>query len=117
MWLFGWVCLWACAMYNACSSDVVICCVLYSGIARKASGNVVLVYGRAPKTASSGSWDMYYLALRGRVMGLQFMTLLILKQLHSASYRVYGIGHGSSYSSCCCFVCLCSLRSFIRFSL
>ncbi len=53
-----------------CSSDVVICCVLYDGIAREASDHSVLVYGRDPKTASLGSWDMYSLALRGRVMGL-----------------------------------------------
>ncbi len=106
------VTLWACALYNACSSDVVICCVLYGGIAREASGHAVFVYGRAPKTASSGSWDMYSLALRGRVMGLQCMTLLIFKQLHNASYRVYGMGQGSSYSSSCCFfVCEASVPS------
>jgi hypothetical protein len=54
------------------------------------------VYGRAPKVASLGSWDMYSLALRGRVMGLQCMTLLILKQLQKASYKVSGMCHGSS---------------------
>ncbi len=100
--LIGWVCLWACAMYNACSSAMVICCAVNDDIAREASGRAVLLYGRAPKTASLGSWDLYSLAPRGRVMGLQFMTLLILKQLHSASYRVSGMGQGSSYTSCCC---------------
>ncbi len=90
------MCLWACAVYNACSSVVVICCVLYRGGAREVSGHAVLVYERASKTASLGSWDMYSLALRGRVMGLQTMTLLILKQLHSASYKVSGMGKGSS---------------------
>ena len=50
--------------------------------------------------ASLGSWDMYSLALKGRVMGLHCMTLLILKQLQNASYRVSGMCHGSSYSSC-----------------
>jgi hypothetical protein len=56
---------------------------VYVGSAREASGHAVLVNGRAPKVASLGSWDMYSLALRVRVMGLQCMTLLILKQLHS----------------------------------
>ena len=45
------------------------------------------------------------------------MTLLILKQLHSASYKVSSMGHGSSYSSCWLyFCCLSSLRSFIKVS-
>jgi hypothetical protein len=48
-----------------------------------------------PKVASLGSWDMDSLPLRGRVMGLQCVTLLILKQLHSGSYRASGMGHGS----------------------
>ena len=64
------------------------CSALYAGSAREALGQEVLVYRRAPKTASLGSWDMYSLALRGRVMGLQCMALLILKQLHSESYKV-----------------------------
>ncbi len=58
------------------------------------------MYGRAPKVASLGSSDMYSLALRGRVMGLQCMTLLIMKQLHTVSYKVSGMCHGSSYYSC-----------------
>ena len=75
---------------------------LYAGSAKEASGHAVLVYGRARKVASLGSWEMYSLALRGRVTELQCMTLLILKQLHSVSYKVSGMGHGSSHSSCCC---------------
>ncbi len=94
MWLLGWVCRWACALYNACSRTVVSCSVLYASNAKEASSQAVLVYGRAPKTASLGSWDMYSLALRGRVMGLQCRTLLILKQLHNASYKVSGMGNG-----------------------
>ena len=57
-------------MYNACSRDVVSCSALYVGSAREASDQAVLVYGRAPKVPSLGSWDMYSIALRGRVMGL-----------------------------------------------
>jgi len=99
-WLLGWVCRWACALYIACSRAVVSCSVLYASSAREASSvRAILVYGRAPKTASLGSWDMYSSARRGRVMGLQCMTLLILKQLHSASYKVSGMDHGFSYSS------------------
>jgi hypothetical protein len=86
MWLLGWVCRWACAMYNACSRVVVRCSVLYDGGAREAPDQLVLVYGRAPKVASLGSRDTHSLTLRGRVIGLQCVTLLILKQLHSASY-------------------------------
>ena len=52
-------------MYNACSRAVVRCSALYAGNAREASGHTVLVYGRAPKVSSLGSWDMYSLALRG----------------------------------------------------
>ena len=74
--------------------------VLYSGSARDASGQSAFVYGRAPKIASLGSWDMYPLARRRRVIGLQCMTLLILKQMHSALYKMSGMGHGSSYSRC-----------------
>ena len=62
-------------MYNACSRVVVRCSALYVGNAKEASGQAILVYGRAPKTASLGSWDMYSLALRGRVMGLIYVDL------------------------------------------
>ena len=86
----------ACAIYIACSRAVVSCSALYVGSARCATGQTVLVYGRAPKTASLGSGDIYSLARSGRVRGLQCMTLLILKQLYSASYKVYGMDHGSS---------------------
>ena len=78
MWLPGWVCRWACALYIACSRDVVRCSALYAGSAKEASGHAVSVYGRAPKVASLGSWDIYSLALRGRVMGLQCMLVLFL---------------------------------------
>jgi hypothetical protein len=91
-----------CAIH-ACSRALVRCSALYAGSASEASGQAVLVYGRAPKVASLGSWDMYYLALRGRVMGLQYMNLLILNQLHNVSYNASGMGHGSSYSKCCFF--------------
>jgi hypothetical protein len=117
MWLLGWVCRWACALYNACSRVVVSCSALNAGNAKEASGQAVLVYGRSAKTASLGSWDMYSFFLRERVMGLQYMTLSILKQLHNVSYKVSGMGHGSSYSSCWfCFYCLCSFRSFVTLS-
>ena len=96
MWLLGWICQWACALYNACSRAVVRCAALYAGRAREASGQAVLVYGRAPKVASLGPWDIYSLALRGKVMGLQCKTLLILKQLHNVSYKALGMGHGLS---------------------
>ncbi len=79
MWLLGWVCRWACAMYNACSNAMVSCSALYAGSARDASCQAVLVYGRTPKTASLLSCDTYSMALNGRVTGLQCMTLLILK--------------------------------------
>jgi hypothetical protein len=86
--------------------------------ARDASGHSVFVYGRAPKIASLGSWDMYFLARRGRFIGLQCMILIILKQLRSASYMVSIMGHGSSYSSCgFCFCCLCSFHLFVKVSL
>ena len=100
IWLIGWVCRWACALYNACSRAVVRRSIVYAGSAREASGQAALLYGRAPKVASFGSCDMYYFVLRGRVMGLQYMNLLILKQLHIASYRTSGMCHGSSYYSC-----------------
>ena len=74
------------------------CSALYAGSAREASCHAVLAYGRAPKVASLGSWDMYSLALRGRVMGLQCITLLILKQLHNVSYKAADMGHASLYS-------------------
>ncbi len=96
MWLLGWGCRWAYALYNACYRAVVSCAALYAGRAREASSQAVLVCGRAPKVASLGSWDMFSLALRGRVMGLQCITLLILKQLHNVSYKASGMGHGSS---------------------
>ena len=118
MWLFGWVCRWACSLYNACSRAVVSSFALYAGIAKEALGLAVLVYGRAPKVASLGFCDMYSLAIRERVMGLQCMTLSILKQLHSVSYKVSGMGYGSSYSSCwSCFCCLCNFRSLVQVSL
>ncbi len=91
----GWLCRWACALYNACSRVVIKWSALYVGRAREASGQAVLVYGIAPKVVSLGSWDIYSLALRGRVMGLQCITLLILKQLRSASYKASGTCHGS----------------------
>jgi hypothetical protein len=65
IWLLGWVCRWACALYNACSKAVVRCLALYAGNASEASGQAVLVYGRASKVASLGSSDMYSLVLRG----------------------------------------------------
>jgi len=80
MLLLGWVCRWACALYIACSRAVVRCSALYVGSASEASGHAILVYGRAPNVAFLGSWDMYSLAPRGRVMGLQCITLFILKQ-------------------------------------
>jgi len=52
-------------MYNAWSRDVVSCSALCASSAREASGQAVLLYGRAPKTASLGSWDMYSLARKG----------------------------------------------------
>jgi len=66
MWLLGWVCRWVCALYTACSRAVASCSALYARSAKEVSGQAVLVYGRAPKTASLGSWDMYSLALRDR---------------------------------------------------
>ena len=121
MWLLDWVLSmrrWACALCNACSRVVVSCFALYDGSARKASGHTVLVNGIDPKTASLGSWDMYFIARSGRVRGFQCINLLILKQLHSASYKESGMGNGSSCSSCwVCFCFLCSLRSFVKVSL
>ena len=64
---------------------------VYVGSAREASSLAVLVYGRAPKVASCGSCDMYSFALSGRVMGLQCVALLILKELQIASYRASGM--------------------------
>jgi len=65
MWLLGWVSRCTCALYSACSRAVVKCSALYAGNAREASDHAILVYGRAPKVASLGSWDMYSLAPRG----------------------------------------------------
>ena len=65
--MLGWVCRWACALYNACSSVEVRWSAIYDGNAREASGQAVLVYGRALKVAFLGSWAMYSLVLRGRV--------------------------------------------------
>jgi hypothetical protein len=94
------------------------CSALYAGSAREALGHAILVYGRAPKFEFLGSWNMYSLALRERVMGLQCITLLILKQLHNVSYKASGIGHGSSYSSCWfSFCCLYNFRSLVKVSL
>ena len=98
-------------MYNAYSRAVVRCSDFYVGSAMEASGQAVLVYGRAPKVASLGSWDMYSLALRGRVMRLQCVTLLILKRLQNASYMLSGMCHGSSYFvvDFICVVCVTSV--------
>jgi hypothetical protein len=99
MWLFGCVCRRAWALYSACSSAVVSCSGVYPGSAREASGQAVFVNGRALKSLSLGSWDMYSVARRGTVMGLQCITRLMLKQLRSVSYRMSGMCHGSTYSS------------------
>ena len=97
---------------------MVSCSGLYPGSARDASGHAVFVYGRAPKSPSFGSWDIYSVALKGTVKGLQCITRLMLKQLRSVSYRVSGMCHGSSDSSCCCLgLGLCSFRSFVRGSI
>ncbi len=56
------MCLWVCALYNSCSRAVVKCYVFYAGSAREASGQAVFVNGRAPKTASLGSWDIIFLS-------------------------------------------------------
>ncbi len=58
------------------------------GRARDAFGHAVFVKYRAPNSASMGSGDMYYFSRRGRVMGLQWITRFILKQLRSVSYTV-----------------------------
>jgi len=48
-------------------------------------------------------------------LGMQSMNRLILKQLHSVSYNVSGVCHGSSYSNCgWCVYYLCCLRSFAK---
>ena len=118
MWLLGCVCRWTWALYNACSSAVVKCSGLYPGSAREASRHAVFVNGRAPKSPSLGPWDMYSVARKGSVMGLQCITRLMLKQLRSVSYKMSGMCHGSSHSSCwCCGFGLCSFRSFVRGSL
>ncbi len=97
---------------------MVKCSALYAGSASEASSQAVLVYGNAPKVISLGLWDMYSLALRGSVMGLQCITLLILNQLQRASYNVSGMCHGSSYFGfIVCLCCLCSFRSLVKDSL
>ena len=76
------------------------------------------VYNSTPKIASLGSRDMYSLARRERLIGLHCMILLILKQFHSVSYTVSGMGYGSSYfNSGFRICCLCHFRSFIKLSL
>ena len=85
MWLLGRVYRWACALYSACSSALVSLSGLNPGSARDASGQAVFVYGRAPNYASLGSCEIYSVALRGTVMGLQCMTRRMPKQLRSAS--------------------------------
>ena len=58
---------------------------------------------------------MYSLALRGRVRGFECINLLILRQLHSVSYKASDMGHGSSYPSCWFgFCCLCNFRSLVK---
>jgi hypothetical protein len=54
---------------------------LYSGRAIDVPLHADLVYGRAPKAASIGSCEIYYFARRGRMVGLQCMTLCMLKQV------------------------------------
>ena len=66
---------------------------MYSGRARDVPLHVDFVYERAPKAASLGSCEIYSLAWRGRMIGLQCMTLFMLKQVCSASYMVSGISH------------------------
>ena len=75
-------------MYNACCRAVDSCSAVYVRSAKETSSQAALVYGRAPKTASLVSWDINSLALRGRVMRVQCMTFLILKQFLNASYKV-----------------------------
>ena len=53
-----------CALYIACSRAEVRWSALYAGSASETSGQAGLVYGRAPKVAFLGSWDMYSLALQ-----------------------------------------------------
>ena len=53
-----------CAGGDVRSRVVLSFSALYVGNAMEASGKAILVYVRAPKTASLGSWDMYSLALR-----------------------------------------------------
>ncbi len=84
-------CAWA--LNIACYSAVFSFSALYSGRASDVPLHADLVYRRAPKAASLESCEIYALARRGRVMGLQCMTLYILKQVLSASYMVSGICH------------------------
>ena len=103
-----------CALYNVCSRAVVRRSAVYPGSAREAYGQAVLLNGKAPKVESLGSWEMHSLALGGRVMGLQCMTLLMLKQMHSVSCRASSMGDGSSYSSCWFWLCcLCNFLSLV----
>ncbi len=66
-------CAWA--LNIACSSAVLRFSALYSGRASDVPLHADLVYGRAPKAPSLGSCEIYALARRGRMMGLQCMTL------------------------------------------
>ena len=94
---------------------MVSCFALYLGIARDASGQAVFVDGRSLKIASLGSWDMYSLARRGWVIGMQCMTLLILKQLRSASYTVRVRAMVLRILVVLfCFLFYCSFRSFVK---
>ena len=84
-WLLGDMCRCACALYMACSSAFFRFSALYSGRASDVPLHADLVYGKAPKSVSLGSCEIYYLARRGRMIGLQCMTLFMLKQVCSAS--------------------------------
>ena len=67
-------------------------------------GQADLVYGMAPNVESKRSWEMYSLARRGRLNGLQWITRLMLKQWCRKSKRGSGMGHvlfGSGWL--CCF--------------
>ena len=66
---------------------------LYSGRASDLPFHADFVYGRAPKAASLGSCEIFSLARRGSMMGLQCMILFMLKHVLSVSYMVSGICH------------------------
>jgi hypothetical protein len=70
MWLLGvvWLCAWG--LYIACSRAIFSLSALYTGRASDVPGHAHLVYGRAPKDASWGSWEIYVLARRGSLIGL-----------------------------------------------